>query len=93
MLRTLNERVDVIARFTRESPQSQNNTDIYKVRWEEREYKVVEFGLHHLEKRGKILFHIFSVCTDTLNFKLSLNTKTLVWKLEGVSDATRFQSS
>ena len=91
-MRTLNERVDVIARFTAFTPQRQSNTDIYKIRWQNREYKVVKFGLHHLETRGKILFHIFSICTPTLNFKLSLNTKTLVWKLEGVSDATRFQS-
>lgn len=93
MVNSPNERVDVIVRFTHSIPQRQSNADIYKIRWGEKEYKVVQFGLHHLEKRGKILFHIFSVCTTTLNFKLSFNTKTLVWRLEGVSDATRYQSS
>lgn len=88
-----NVRVDVIAVFTHEAPTSQCGTKIYKVKWNGREYKVIQFGLHHMEKRGKILHHIFSVCTATVNFKLSLNSKTLVWKLEGVSDAARYLSS
>jgi hypothetical protein len=88
-----NTRVDVIAIFTHEAPSFQSGTKIFKVRWNNRDYKVTEFGLHHLESRGKILHHIFSVCTATVNFKLSLNSKTLVWRLEGVSDAARYLSS
>ena len=93
MIENPNVRVEVIAIFTHNVPMSQCGTKIYKVKWNGREHRVITFGLHHIEKRGNILHHIFSVCTPTVNFKLSLNTKTLVWKLEGVSDAAKYLSS
>ncbi len=92
MLQKLDERVDVIAIFTKEAPMRQSGTKIYRVRWKSREYNVTSFGLHHLERRGSIIHHVFSVSTKTLKFTLVFNSKTLVWMLEEVSDATPYLS-
>lgn len=57
-----------------------------KVYWEGRPYKVVKVGLHHTYRTGKTLFHVFSITTETLFFRLVLDTDNLSWKLEEISD-------
>jgi hypothetical protein len=42
--------------------------------------------LHHTFKSGRILFHVFSVASKSLFFRLVLNTDTLFWRLEEISD-------
>ena len=54
--------------------------------WESRTYKILKIGLHHWFKVGKTLFHVFSVATNTLFFRLVLNTESLSWTLEEISD-------
>lgn len=54
--------------------------------WNGRLYAVVKVGLHHKERIGRTLYHIFSVATKTVFFRLVLDTETLHWKLEEVSD-------
>lgn len=53
--------------------------------WRNRDYEIKKVGLHHKYTRGKILYHVFSVATDTTFFRLVLNTNNLLWKLEEVS--------
>lgn len=56
------------------------------VMWEGRIYPITKIGLHHTFREGKTLYHIFSVESPTLFFRLSLNTDTLHWNLEEISD-------
>jgi len=54
--------------------------------WNNRTYPVSEVGLHHTYRMGRTLYHVFSVTSKTLFFRLVLNTDNLHWKLEEVSD-------
>ena len=57
------------------------------VKWKNRVYKIKKIGLHHTYREGRILYHVFSVVTDTLFLRLVLNTDNLCWRLEEVDDA------
>lgn len=57
------------------------------VRWDGRDYPLVQLGYHHSYREGRTLIHIFSVASANLFFRLKLNTDTLHWLLEGVGDA------
>ncbi len=54
--------------------------------WSGRLYAIKKVGLHHTVRRGKTLFHVFSVVSGTLFFRLVLDTSTLHWVLEEISD-------
>ena len=54
--------------------------------WNGRLYGVKKVGLHHTFRRGATLYHVFSVASGTLFFRLVLNTDNLHWKLEEISD-------
>jgi hypothetical protein len=57
-----------------------------KLVWDGREYKVQKVGLHYSFKTGKALFHVFTAITETLFFKLVLNTTNLFWTVEQIGD-------
>lgn len=57
-----------------------------RVRWDGREYTIVKVGLHHSYRQGRTLFHVFSVASDAVFFRLVLNTDNLFWRLQEVSD-------
>jgi hypothetical protein len=54
--------------------------------WDGRLYPIIKIGLHHTYREGRTLFHVFSVVSKTLFFRLVLNTETLHWRLEEISD-------
>lgn len=54
--------------------------------WEGKSYRIIKIGLHHTYHRGRTLYHVFSVESPTLFFKLVLNTDTLNWNLEEIAD-------
>lgn len=54
--------------------------------WEGRTYPVLKVGLHHTYRQGRTLFHVFSVASAELFFRLVLNTDTLHWQLEEIAD-------
>ena len=54
--------------------------------WDGRLYPVVKIGLHHTFREGRTLFHVFSVVSKNLFFRLVLNTESLHWRLEEISD-------
>ena len=56
------------------------------VLWEGREYPIKKIGLHHTFRQGRTLYHVFSAAGQTIFFKLVLNTDTLNWTLEEISD-------
>jgi hypothetical protein len=57
-----------------------------KILWNGREYIITKVGLHHTFRDGLTLYHIFSVASNSLFFRLSLNTDNLFWTLEEISD-------
>lgn len=54
--------------------------------WEGKIYLVTKIGLHHTYRLGRTLFHVFSVETPALFFKLVFNTDTLHWSVEEIAD-------
>ena len=54
--------------------------------WNGRLYPVVKIGLHHTFREGRTLYHVFSVASKALFFRLVLNTDNLHWRLEEISD-------
>jgi len=57
-----------------------------KLIWEGREYAVVKIGLHHTYRQGRTLFHVYSIQTHSLFFRLLFNTDNLFWRVEQISD-------
>ncbi|MEK7188644.1 MAG: hypothetical protein AAB685_02215 [Patescibacteria group bacterium] len=56
------------------------------VHWEGKLYPIFKIGLHHTFREGMVLYHVFSVVSNTLFFRLVLNTDNLHWRLEEISD-------
>lgn len=56
------------------------------VNWNGRNYRIIKTGLHHTYRQGRTLYHVFSVVSQTLFFRLILNTENLFWRLEEISD-------
>jgi hypothetical protein len=56
------------------------------VKWDGKLYKIDKVGFHHTYREGRVLYHVFSVASKTLFFRLVLNTETLNWRLEELSD-------
>jgi len=57
-----------------------------KVVWENRSYMITRIGLHHTVRQGRTLFHIFSVESKELFFRLVFNTDSLSWMVEEIAD-------
>lgn len=56
------------------------------VKWNGKIYNIEKIGLHHTFRKGRTLFHVFSVVSKTLFFRLVLNTDNLHWRLEQIAD-------
>ena len=54
--------------------------------WNGRRYPIVKIGLHHTYREGKTLYHVFSVTSKSLFFRLVFDTETLGWRLKEISD-------
>ncbi len=54
--------------------------------WNGRDYPITKLGYKHTFRQGRTLIHVFSVASNGAYFKLQLNSETLHWKLEEVSD-------
>ena len=54
--------------------------------WNGRLYPILKVGLHHTFRQGRTLYHVFSVTSRTLFFRLILDTENLHWRLEEISD-------
>jgi len=54
--------------------------------WNGRVYFVEKVGLHHTYRQGRVLYHVFSLAGKSMFFRLVLNSETLHWRLEEVSD-------
>ena len=54
--------------------------------WNGRTYKIDELGLHYTYKSGLTFFHVFCVSSQNVNFKIELDTRSLLWNLKEVYD-------
>ena len=64
-----------------------NTSNPIKLFWDGKEYLIKKTGLQYSFRKGKTLFHIFTVSTNqNLFFKLVLNTDNLFWTVEQISD-------
>lgn len=54
--------------------------------WQSRLYAIIKVGLHHKFREGRVLYHVFSVATKSLFFRLVLDTETLHWRLEEIAN-------
>lgn len=54
--------------------------------WDGKSIRIAKVGMHHTIREGRTLFHIFSVISDNLFFRLKLDTDTLFWTLEEIAD-------
>jgi hypothetical protein len=57
-----------------------------KVLFEGKEHLIIKTGFHHTFRDGRTLYHVFSVASETLYFRLVLNTDNLFWTVEEISD-------
>lgn len=57
-----------------------------EILWEGHKHIIKKIGLRHSSRVGKVLYHVYSVASDTLFFRLVLDTETLFWQLEEISD-------
>ena len=55
--------------------------------WGGKVHTIVKVGLHHVFRRGRTAFHVFSVASETLFFRLVLDTDKLYWTLKEIADA------
>lgn len=83
MITVLNAPVSVTLQYNHHLRQSRPTT----VHWEGKDYPIIQMGYHHTYREGHTLIHIYSVASKTMFFRLKLNTQTLQWNLEGISDA------
>lgn len=54
--------------------------------WDGQSIRIAKVGMHHTVREGRTLFHIFSVTSSNLFFRLKLDTDNLFWTLEEIAD-------
>ncbi len=82
MIQKIDEPVSVSLSFDSKT----NKVRPKAVVWKGRLYTISKIGLHHAYRQGKNLYHVFSVSTPTLFFRLTLDAQNLHWRLEEISD-------
>lgn len=82
MIQKINIPVSVIFAFNHKTRSAAPK----KVLFEGREYNVTRVGFHHTFREGRTLFHVFSAVSETMFFRLVLDTDTLAWRAEEISD-------
>lgn len=82
MIEPVNERVSVMAVYKAD----QGPLLPYAVKWQGRVYRLTRHGFHQKLRLSQSVQHVFYASTDTLTFKLRLDTDSLSWMLEEISD-------
>lgn len=82
MSEAVNEAASVISIFNAQTKQFFP----WRLKWQDRIYTTREIGYHHTHQSGSTLYHIYSIVTDSLFVRLSLNTSDLIWTIEEIQD-------
>lgn len=56
--------------------------------WKSQKFPITKVAFHHSYRQGQTLFHVYSVLSSQLYFKLVFNTENLSWILEEFSDVS-----
>lgn len=59
-----------------------------KLSWENRDYWVKKLGYHHTYRKGRVLYHVYSVMSETIFFRLEMDTETMFWTVTEVDDGS-----
>jgi len=81
-MREVNEGIDVLSL----SKRGKGIIVPLKLKWHGRYYSMIQIGLVHPRREGRVLHHIFEGTDGNLMFRLAYNTETLQWTLEAISD-------
>lgn len=79
VLTELNDRVDVLAKFTA------GKLLPVIIRWQGRRYWVQKLNLHHSERKGGDTLHFYAVSTEVGDCTLRYSQQDLSWRLLEVS--------
>lgn len=82
MTQTLSESVSVQIVFDHRLHQAKPQ----QLFWNNKVYPVTQIGLRHCFREGRKLFHVFSLVSNNLFFRLRFDTENLSWTLEQISD-------
>jgi hypothetical protein len=82
MIRKIDKLVSVVSVYNH----ARNKMIPKKVFFEGEIHEIAKIGLYHTYRKGKALYHVFSVTSDKLFFRLILNSENLSWKIEQISD-------
>jgi len=82
MIQKLSLPVSVITSFNHKT----RTVSPRKIEFEGKDHLITKIGFHHTYREGRTLFHVYSVASETLFFKLVLNTDNQHWTLEEISD-------
>lgn len=86
MVEKINEQVSVVTVYN----EAKGSVLPWLIHWKGRKYVITTVAYHHKVKNGRYVYHIFSVCNESIFFKLRLDTETLHWWLEEVSDGLAY---
>ncbi|OGE80442.1 MAG: hypothetical protein A2660_03140 [Candidatus Doudnabacteria bacterium RIFCSPHIGHO2_01_FULL_45_18] len=75
MLETINEPIEVVARFSKDQVIPE------KFIWHGRAIVVTKLNLTYSRFEGRVKFYFFAVSDSTNYFKLQFNTENLTWTL------------
>ena len=82
MIERIDEKVAVITSYN----PSLGRVMPRRMEWRGKTYLITKLGYHHATRDGRRMYHIFAVTDGTTDFRLKLDTETLHWTLEEVSD-------
>ncbi len=82
MIEIVNERVSVLTKYDRDT----GAVMPVKMRWQTRLYAFQKLGYYHKVREGRTIMHIFHVADQSQDYRLRLDSDTLHWTLENVSD-------
>lgn len=58
----------------------------HRMNWSGRTHKISKLSYYHREKLGQAVRHIYHVTDGELDFRLFVDSDTLSWTLEEISD-------
>ena len=82
MIEDINEKVSVSLAFDAK----ERSVRPYLLKWHGDIKKITKVGYHHRFMQGKVLQHVFTVSDGTMTYRLRLDTDSLHWTLERISD-------
>ncbi len=80
----INEKVSVISKYDMKL----GKVSPIRIRWNEREYIVKHLDYYERRKKGRVIYHIFHVASESMYFRLQCDPETLFWTLLNASDGT-----